>query len=178
MSETVVVTAHVGGALVALAAGFAAISVRTGSRAHKLAGKVYLLGWAALALAGALLGADDGRLTAFEALNAISFGLAVAALLAVALRRRIGQRWLRLHLDWMLSSLAGLWVASANQLLGRLAHALELPYPFWLFVLLCASPFFFLPRLGASLARRHGLPDEPRRARGEAAGAAERPRRV
>lgn len=174
MSETVLVTAHVGGALAALSAGFVAISVRTGSRAHKLAGKVYMAGWAALALAGALLGADDGRLTAFEALNAISFGFAIAALLAVALRRRIGQRWLRLHLDWMLTSLAGLWVATANQLLARLAHALDLPYPLWLFVLLCLTPFVVLPRLGASLARRHGLPAEPRRV----AGAGERPRRV
>jgi hypothetical protein len=171
MSDTILVAAHVGGALVALAAGFAAIYVRTGGRAHKLAGKVYLFGWAALALAGALLGADDGGLSAFEVLNAISFGFALAALMAVALRRRIGPRWLRLHLDWMLSSLAGLWVATANQLLGRLAAMLELPYPFWFFVLLCLAPFLIMPRLGAFLARRHGLPDEPRRQRSGAAPA-------
>lgn len=163
MSEMFPVAAHVGGALLALAAGFVAIYVKTGSRAHKAAGRVYVFAWAALALGGALLGADDGQLTAFEVLNAISFGFAIAALLAVALRRRIGQRWLRLHLDWMLSSLAGLWVASANQLLGRLAHTLELPYPFWFFVLLCLAPFLIMPRLGRHLARRHGLPDEPRR---------------
>jgi|GEM_PF-1967617 len=159
MLYPILVVGHVGGALLALVAGAVALYVKTGSRPHKVAGKVYLLAWALLALSGALLGADDRQLTAFEVLNAISFGFALAAVLAVVLRRRLGQRWLHLHLEWMLSSLAGLWVATANQLLGRLAAVLELPYPFWFFLLLCLAPFPLMPRLGAVLARRHGLAD-------------------
>lgn len=167
----ILVAGHVGGSLAALASGFSALYARSGSRIHKIAGKVYLFGWALLALAGALLGADDNRLSAFEVLNAVGFGCALLAYLVIVFRRRVGQRWLRLHMDYMLISMAGLWVATANQLFGNLAHALGLPYPFWFFVLLCLTPFVVLPRLGAFMARRYGLPAEPKQRRSEAAQA-------
>lgn len=154
MLHTILVLAHIAGAILALFAGVAALRLPNGTRAHRLAGKLYLLGWTALALAGALLGLERPGLSAFEVINTLGFAFVLYAYAQVLLRRRIGPRWLRAHYSWMLNSLGFLWVATTNQLLARLAVALELPYPFWFFILLCVSPALILPRIQRRLDAR------------------------
>lgn len=154
---TVVVFLHVAGALAALLANLVILRVRAGSRAHRQAGKIYLLGWAVLALSGAIIGWERPGISAFEVLNAIGFACALYAYLMVVLRRQIGSSWQRRHINGMLSSMAGLWVATANQVLGRIALALDLPYPFWFFVGLCLLPFVVLPRLERWMVQRNQL---------------------
>jgi hypothetical protein len=153
----VIVTAHVVGAVSALIANLVVLGVRTGSRPHRMAGKVYLFSWAVLALSGALIGLRRPGISAFEVLNAIGFGCALYAYLVVVFRRRIGPSWQKRHINGMLSSMAGLWVATTNQVLIRTAVALEIPYPFWFFVLLCLLPFVVLPRIERWMTQRNAV---------------------
>lgn len=157
MTHTLLVIIHIAGALSALVSGFVALTFQNGVAAHRVAGKVYLLGWTALALAGALLGLRRPGLTAFEVLNAVGYAMVLYAYAQVIFRRRIGRIWLLRHFNWMLGSMAALVVATLNQLLTNASDALRFPYPFWLFWLMVIAPAFVLPRVGRRLAQRYGL---------------------
>ena len=158
MAHTILVILHVSGAISALIAGFLAFIYPNGTRAHRLIGKIYLVSWAALAVAGYGLGADDLSISIFEV--ALTFGVFSTgyAYAIVLMRKRIGRAWLPRHYNWMMSSMSALLIATANQVLPRLG----LHYPIWVFVLMCFSPALIIPFYRRRLDRRYGFAKQPK----------------
>lgn len=153
MIHTTLVLLHITGALSALITGFLAFIYPNGTRRHRLIGKIYLVAWAVLAGAGFALGARDPRISVFEIATAFGVFSTGYAYAMVLLRKRIGRAWLPRHYNWMMSSMAGLLIATANQLLPRLG----VQYPLWVFVLMCCSPALIIPLYRRRLDRRYGF---------------------
>jgi uncharacterized membrane protein len=152
MLHTIIVVAHVVGALGALVAGILAFTFTKGTRRHRLIGKTYLTMWVIIALTGFTLGADLTP-SVFEIATAYGVFSTVMAYWVVLNRRKIGPRWMAKHYEWMLGSMAALVVATINQVLPRLG----IEYPIWVFVLLAISPAFIIPFILRRLNRRYGF---------------------
>lgn len=156
--HTTLVVSHIAGALVALLTGSLAFIYPNGTRTHRLLGKLYLAGWVVLAIPGYILGADDGRISIFEVAQTFGVFSTAYAYALVLRRKRIGRTWLPRHYNWMMSSMAGLIIATANQVLPRIG----LEYPIWVFVLLCCTPTFIIPFFQRRLDRRYGFAKQPK----------------
>lgn len=152
MLHTLVVITHIIGACGALVTGFWAFNAPNGTPLHRLLGKLYLLGWVLLAGSGAVIGWGRPGISVFEVLNMLGFGTVCVAYGAVLFRKRIGRMWKRHHYSWMLSSLAFLVIATINQVLPRFG----MTYPWWIFLLMVASPSLVIPLYLRRLDRRYG----------------------
>lgn len=152
MLHTIIVVAHVVGALGALIAGTLAFTFRKGTPRHRLIGKTYLAMWVVIAVTGFTLGADLTP-SVFEIATAYGVFSTGMAYWVVLNRQKIGARWMAKHYEWMLGSMAALVVATINQVLPRMG----IEYPLWVFVLLAFSPAFIIPFIKRRLDRRYGF---------------------
>lgn len=152
MLHTIIVVAHVVGAVGALVAGILAFTFRKGTPRHRLIGKTYLIMWGIIALTGFMLGADLTP-SVFEIATAYGVFSTGMAYWVVLKRKQIGPTWLPKHYGWMLGSMAALIVATINQVLPRMG----IEYPIWVFVLLAVSPAFIIPLIQRRLDRRYGF---------------------
>ncbi|MBB6098687.1 putative membrane protein [Deinobacterium chartae] len=149
---------HVGGAVAALVAAASALRAQPGSLTHRRAGRVYVISWVILTVAGFILGAADPDISSFEVLNALGMACVVIAMTAIWFKRRLGRAWLKTHYGWMLNSTAFLVIATLNQVLPRVG----LSYPDWVFWLMVAAPFFVLPGVIARYDARYSPPKRSR----------------
>lgn len=139
---------HVVSASTALIAGFTAVTLQRKAPLHRMAGKVYLLAWLGFAASAYALGARRPEISPFEIITTIGIFFTLRAYWAVLNRKKLGKRWLSLHYDNMLSSLAFVCIATLNQILFRI---FDLPQ--WSFWILVALPFFVLPIYAKKLNR-------------------------
>ncbi len=152
MLHTLIVVAHVVGAVGALVAGVLAFTFRKGTPRHRLIGKTYLAMWMVLAATGYTLGANLTP-SVFEIATAYGVYSTVMAYWVVLKRKQIGPAWLAKHYGWMLGSMAALIIATVNQVLPRIG----IEYPIWVFVLLTLSPALIIPFIQRRLDRRYGV---------------------
>ncbi|SMB85512.1 DUF2306 domain-containing protein [Deinococcus hopiensis] len=114
-----VVGLHILGAVLALVTGGLALVYSNGSPAHRLVGKLYLLGWVLLAGLGYVIDAWTPGLSVFSGFNTLGLFLVGGAFYAVRHRQRIGRNWLRRHMLWMITSWVLAWIAMLVQMLPR-----------------------------------------------------------
>lgn len=148
-----VVFGHIFGACGALVTGFLALNFPNGTRTHRMAGKCYLAMWLLLFVCGIIIGIRHWHVTGFQVLSWFSMGAVTYAYAMVFLRKRIGRSWLRRHYHAMVISMAGLVVATINQVLTNLGVA----YPIWVFYLMVAAPSLIIPLYMRRLDRRYGF---------------------
>ncbi|GEM47624.1 DUF2306 domain-containing protein [Deinococcus cellulosilyticus] len=141
---------HVVTAGTALLSGFTAVNLQRKAPLHRIAGKAYLLSWLGFAASAYLIGARRPEISPFEVITTIGLFFTLMAYWAVLNRRKLGPRWIGLHYNNMLSSLAFVCIATLNQILFRMFDV-----PQWSFWVLVALPFFVLPIYGRKLNRRY-----------------------
>lgn len=151
MNSVLVLVVHIGAAVGALITGVLAVRFPNGTRAHRRLGKAYMGMWITLFVGGVIIGWGRPGISAFEVLNALGMSFVTLGYALIPLRRRIGPRWVSLHYICMLTSLAFIIVAAANQMLPRIG----VPYPWWGLVVLSILPFFVIPPYVARLDRRY-----------------------
>lgn len=151
MVGSLVVFVHIGGAVGALLTGFFALRFPNGTRRHRQLGKAYVAAWSSLFISGVIIGARHPGISVFDVLNILGFSFVLLGYGLVLFRRRLGHRWLSLHYNCMITSLAFIVVATANQLLPRLG----ITYPWWSLIILSSLPFFVIPPYIAWLNQRY-----------------------
>lgn len=150
------VTLHITGAIGGLITGTLAFVYPNGTPKHRIIGKTYLAMWVLIAVTGFIFGMEDLRPSPFEIATAFSIFCVVKAYMAIVRRKKLGRIWLKQHYGWMLGSMAGLVIATVNQVLPRLG----ITYPIWVFIAMAVSPAFILPLIQRRLDRRYGFAKE------------------
>jgi len=150
---------HVGGAVLAIAAGMAVLAMPKGTRRHRFTGRAYVAAMITLNVSSLFIFSLTGRFSLFHAFALFSLATVIAGFLAVY-RRRPREGWLDMHLQFMTWSYIGLVAAAASEAAVRLPDS-----PFWWAVAL-ASLFVFavgglwlarkLPSLRARYGHLHG----------------------
>lgn len=151
MIGMLVVVVHIIGGIGALSTGFLALRFPNGTLLHRRLGKAYLAAWGALFVTGIIIGGRRPGVSVFDILNMLGFGAVLLGYSLVLFRRRLGQWWLSLHYNCMITSLSFVVVATANQLLPRLG----ITYPWWGVIVLGVLPFFVIPPYIARLNQRY-----------------------
>lgn len=137
----------------ALITGALALTFPNGTPRHRIIGKAYLAAWLVLAPCGLMLGLRRPGISAFEVLTWLGLAQVAYAYGVIFFRKRIGRTWVQKHYSGMVGSMAGLVVATVNQVLPQLG----VEYPLWVFLLMAASPFLWVPFVIRWLDRRHGF---------------------
>ena len=152
--RTVLLSLHIAGAVVALVCGMLALIEQNGTAKHRLAGKLYVIGWSVLFLGGVGLGFLRAGISPFDVLNVLGMFFVVRSYSHIVRRARLGRIWLRRHYSDMLTSMAFLVVATTNQILLRSLGEL---YPWWGVIVLSILPTPVLIFAMRKFDRRYGF---------------------